>query len=96
MYARHFIFKAHPGKRPEVEALADQAFGFMKSLQGFVSAHFLVSEDEGTFGTFSLWESKQAAESAGESLRSKTSDILEKLAAEPPSQRIFEIYKPRT
>lgn len=50
MYARYFTFKAKPGVRSEVEALADQVFGFMKSLQGFVSVHFVISEDEAVYG----------------------------------------------
>lgn len=95
MYARYFTFKAKPGVRSEVEALADQVFGFMKSLRGFVSVHFVVSEDESVYGTFSLWESKQDADSAGETLRSRTREALEELAAEPPTQRVFEVYKPK-
>jgi heme-degrading monooxygenase HmoA len=96
MYARYFTFKANPGSRSEVEALADQAFGSMKSLKGFVSAHFIVSEDENEYGSFSLWESSQDAESAGDSLRSKMKEVLEKLAVEPPTQRVFEVYKPKS
>ena len=95
MYARYFTFKASAGARSEVEALADLAFGLMKSLQGFVSAHILFSEDENEYGSFSLWESRQDAESAGETLRSKTSEALQKLAVEPPTVRIFEVYKPK-
>ena len=96
MYARYFTFKTKPGVRSEVEALADQVFGFMKSQQGFVSIHFLISEDETKCGSFSLWESKQDAESAGESVRSKMKEVVEKLAAEPPTQEVFEVYKPKS
>ena len=95
MYARYFTFKAKSGVRSEVEVLADQVNEFMKSLQGFVSVHFVVSEDETVYGTFSLWESKQDADSAGESLRSRTREALEELAAEPPKQRVFEVYEPK-
>ena len=95
MYARYFTFNAKPGVRSEVEALADQVFGFMKSLPGFISVHFVVSENEAAYGTFSLWQSKQDADSAGESLRSRTREKLEELAAEPPTQRVFEVYEPK-
>ena len=95
MYVRYFTFKAKPDVRSEVETLADQVFVFMKSLQGFISVHFVVSEDEAVYGTFSLWESKQEADSAGESLRSRTREALERLAAEPPKQRVFEVYQPK-
>ena len=96
MYARYFTFKTKSGMRSELEVLSDQVFGFMKSLQGFISVHFVVSEDESVYGTFSLWESKQDAESAGESLRSRTRAALEKLTAEPPTVQVFEVYKPKS
>ena len=96
MYARYFIFKGKPGTRSEVEALADQVFRHMKTLQGFVSVHFLISEDETEYGSFSLWESKDDAESAGELVPSKAKEALGKLAAEPPLQQIFEVYKPKS
>lgn len=96
MYARHFTFKATSSPRPEVEAIADQVFGFMKSLPGFISVHFLVSEDEQEYGTFSLWESKQNAESAGEALRENTKDALARLAVAPSTQQVLEVYKPKS
>ena len=96
MYARYFTFKGKPGVRSEVEALADRVFGHMKTLQGFVSVHFLISQDETEYGSFSLWESKHDAESAGEAVQSKAKEVLETLAAEPPSQQIFEVYKPKS
>ena len=65
MYAGHFTFKTRPEARSEIEAVADQVFGFMKSLRGFISIHFLMTESETEYGSFSLWESKQDAESAG-------------------------------
>ena len=58
MDARSFSFKAESDVRSQVEALADQVFEYMKTLQGFVSAHFF-SEDENEYGAFSLWESHQ-------------------------------------
>ncbi len=94
MYARQVSFKVNADRRPEVEALADQVFSFMKSLQGFVSVHFLISEDENDYGAISLWESKKNAETAGESIRSKIGEALEKLATEPSVERLFEVYRP--
>ena len=94
MYARKLTFKTRSGVRSEVEALADQAFAFMKPLQGFISVHFLISEDENEYGSFSLWESREEAESGGEAIRSKTREALENLAIEPPTLQVFEVYKP--
>ncbi len=94
MYARFFTFKAGPDQRPEVEALADQVFGFVKSQQGFISIHFVISEDENEFGSFSLWESKDDAVAAGESIRSEIGGTLQNLVSEAPRVEVYEVYKP--
>ncbi len=94
MYARQLSIKSSAGNRAEVEALADQVFSFMKTLNGFVAAHFLVSTDETEYGAFSLWETREDAETGGATLRAKTKETLGKLATEPPVETIFEVYKP--
>jgi len=94
MYARLITFKADSGQRREVEVLADQVFGFMKSLQGFISVHFIISEDENEYGSFSLWESRDHAGDAGEAIRSEISGKIQNLSLQPPKVEIYEVYKP--
>ena len=94
MYARYFKFKAAPDRRPAVEALADHVFGFMKSLPGFVSVHFIISADENEYGSFSLWESMDDAVAAGVSISSEIGGRLLDIAPEPPGAVVYEVYKP--
>ena len=94
MYARHFSFKAGPDCRSEVEALADHVFGFMKSRQGFVSVHFIISANEDEYGSFSLWESRDDAVAAGEAISSEIGGRLQSIAPEAPGSVIYEVYKP--
>lgn len=94
MYARFLTFKAGSDRRPEVEALADQVFELAKSQQGFISIHFVISQDENEFGSFSLWESKDNAMAAGESIRSEVGEALQNLASETPEIEVYEVYKP--
>ena len=94
MYARVLVIKAAPSKRAEVEALADQAFAIMKSLPGFVSVHFVISADEDKYGSFSLWESEEAALAAGESIKSQIAGAMEDVVSAPPTLEVFEVYKP--
>ena len=94
MYARLVTFKASADQRSKVEALASHVFGFMKLLQGFISVHFIISADERHYGSFSLWESKNDAVSAGESIRSEISGKIQNLSPEPPKVEIYEVYKP--
>jgi heme-degrading monooxygenase HmoA len=94
MYARYFKFKAGPDRRSDVEALADHVFGFMKSLQGFISVHFIISANEDEYGSFSLWESRDDAVAAGESIRSEIGGRLQDIASETPGSVVYEVYKP--
>ncbi len=96
MYARHLSFHSTPENRPEIEALADRAFSLMKSLDGFVTAHFLISDDETTYGSFSLWETKEDADAAASQLREATMPVVEKLATGAPTAAHYEVYKPRS
>ena len=95
MYARYLKFSADPGKRSEVEALADRAFTIAKQQQGFISIHFLISPDESEYGSFSLWESENDAEAGGTAIRSGTATILEELASTHPTIDVYEVYKPK-
>ena len=94
MYARFLKFNADPSKRSEVEALADRAFAIAKQQQGFISIHFIISSDESEYGSFSLWESKNDAETGGTAIRSETATTLGELASTPPTIDVYEVYKP--
>lgn len=94
MYARFFTFKAGPDRRPEVEVLANKVFEFVKSQQGFISIHFVINEGQNEFGSFSLWESKDDAVTAGESIRSEIGGTLQNLVSEGPRIEVYEVYKP--
>ncbi len=94
MYARVLVLRADPGRRAEVEALADQAFAIVKTLPGFISIHFVVSAEEDKYGSFSLWESKETALAAGESIQAQLAGTIQDLASAPPTVETFEVYKP--
>ena len=94
MYVRFLTFKANPRQRSEVEALGDQVFKYVKFLKGFISVHFIISENANEYGSFSLWESRADAIAAGQSIRSKIGGALQNLASGSPKTEIYEVYKP--
>ncbi len=69
-------------------------FAIAKQQHGFISIHFVISQDESEYGSFSLWESKNDAEAGGTAIRSNTAVTLEELASTPPTIDVFEVYKP--
>jgi len=94
MYARFLKFNTDPSRRSEVEALADRAFAIAKQQQGFISIHFVISSDESEYGSLSLWESENDAETGGSAIRSEIAEKLQGLATAPPTVDIYEVYKP--
>ena len=94
MYARFLKFNTDSSRRSEVEALADRAFAIAKQQQGFISIHFVISSDESEYGSFSLWESKNDAETGGSAIRSEVAEMLQGIATAPPTIDVYEVYKP--
>ena len=96
MYARVFSFQSVPEKRKAIEAMANDLYVFTKSLDGFISATYMVSDDEREYSSVTLWESKEAAVEAGESIKKKSSSVLEGLVTAPPKLMINEVYDPKS
>ncbi len=94
MYVRFLKFNTNPRRRSEVEAVSDRAFAIARQQQGFISIHFVISSDESEYGSFSLWEQKDDAETGGGAIRSQLEATLQDLATAPPTIDVYEIYKP--
>jgi len=94
MYARLLKFNTDTNRRSEVEALADRVFALAKAQKGFISIHFIISSDESEYGSFSLWESENDAETGGSAIRSEIAETLQDLATAPPTVDVYEVYKP--
>ena len=96
MYACVFSFQSVPEKRKAIEAMANDLYVFTKSLDGFVSATHMVSDDEREYSSVTLWESKETAVEAGESIGKKSASMLEGLMTAPPKLVINEVYDPKS
>ena len=77
MYARYFTFKSNPENRKAIETMADDIFAYTKTLKGFVSATYVISEDNTEYGSFTVWNTKEEAEEGGELIREKAAATLE-------------------
>ncbi|MCB1753574.1 MAG: hypothetical protein KDI74_17830, partial [Gammaproteobacteria bacterium] len=71
MYARYFRFKTPAENREIIERMADGIYGYTRSLKGFVSATYTVSEDETEYGSFTIWETRADAETAAAAIRER-------------------------
>ena len=94
MYARYLSFKSGPQHRAAIEHMADGMYAFIKTLDGFISVTYVISEDQTTYGSFSVWASKAQAEKAGEVLSEKLGEVLADMATAPPEVVMMEVYQP--
>jgi len=96
MYARYFTFKTKAENRRIIEAMADQIYSYTRSLKGFVSATYTVSQDETEYGSFTVWATEQDAEAASAAIRERVMPKLEGIVTASPVVSIVEVYEPKT
>ena len=96
MYGRLTLITASPGDRSKMEALADTAASRYRQLKGFKGVTFFTDEQEGVYGSLTVWESREDAEAAaavaGPALRE---DLAGVALHGQPQIRTVEIYEPR-
>lgn len=95
MYARLFTFKSDSEKRPRIETMADEIYAYTKTRKGFISATYVISQDQTEYGSFSVWDTHDNAEAAATDIREKTLPILEGLVNAPPEVVVYEVYEPK-
>ena len=95
MYARFFTFKSNPENRSAIEKMADEIYAYTKTRPGFISATYVISEDESEYGSFSVWDSQGSGVAAANDIREKTLPILEGLVNAAPVVEFYEVYKPK-
>ena len=95
MYARYFSFKSTAENRAAIENLADEIYQQTVAMPGFISATYVVSDDETDYGSFSVWQSREEAETAGEAIRELVTPVLQGLVTAPPQVSVMEVYEPK-
>ena len=93
MYARIMLVDIGPGMNTEAKTLAERWTASVATLPGFVDVKFLLDEDSGRYGFFSLWDTREDAERAGEDIGSELRATLIAEAGSLPVARIFEVYE---
>ena len=95
MYASLTTYKTAPGKRAELEGLADKIFPIMKGMKGFKNVVYFGDPDNNEYGGFYTWETKEDLDAAYSSIQPKLQEMLGPLVIEPPVRRVFEVYEPK-
>ena len=95
MYARLLIMQLGPGMRDTATAMADEAFKLTRTLNGFVSANYLIFDEErGEYGSISIWQSKADADAAAARLAPWLEQYAGGKLKAPPMIKSAEVYQP--
>ena len=95
MYARLIKFNLDPKDRAVAESLADAATKLYRASPGFKSISFFMNVPAGEYGSFSVWESKEAVEAASAKAQPLIKEKVGALLKNPPSVTAWEVYEPK-
>jgi heme-degrading monooxygenase HmoA len=99
MYIRLNMFSVGSGKRSEVEKLADRFAPNFRAQRGFKSVTFFEADAAaGEYGSLSLWETKEDAETADAALMPQLQQAVGGAGLQmrgTPIRRIGEGYEPK-
>ncbi len=97
MHARLVTGKMPPGRRYLVEKLAERWSSSVATLPGFVDVWFIIDDEGGEYGLFSLWKTYEDAVSVPVQIGDISArEVMEELLTEPLDTRIFHVYQPRS
>jgi heme-degrading monooxygenase HmoA len=96
MYARLVIFKGGPGQRATIEQLVDQFDPLYRAQTGFQNLFIIGDDCTGEYGSFSVWESREAADAANAVIAPQLQQALTDKLQGPPSRWFFEVLEPQT
>ncbi len=95
MYARLNKMNVGPGQREFAEGMADKIAPVMRSLNGFRSVTFMGDFETGEIGGLSVWETKEDADAAGETMASMFQEAVGDKLKGPPDIKVLEVYEPK-
>jgi heme-degrading monooxygenase HmoA len=88
--------KLGPGQRAFAEGIADQGVSGMQQMPGFVSVTFFLDEQANEYGAYSVWESREQAESADKALTPQFEQSFGDQLQGHIQTHIYEIYVPNS
>ena len=93
MYIRLVNFKAAPGKRSEVDSIADKFIPLIKAKPGNKGCWFMMNDETDEYGMVIFWDTKENAESAKAAIGPELIPMLHAISTEPLNIKLYEAYE---
>lgn len=94
MYARLVILKSSPENRSAIESMADELAGFTAGLEGYIQVTYLVNDDDTSYASLSVWQTREQAEAAGAAVMAQFGEQMASFSTVPPVIEVYEVYDP--
>ena len=93
MYARLVRFNLGPGARTAAEEIAGRVVPAIEAQKGLKGVTFFGEDNEGEYGLFVLWDSREDAETAAVAVGPQLQGALSGVVKAPPDIRLFEVIE---
>jgi hypothetical protein len=80
-------------KKAEAMQIMDTMIPFIKSQKGCTDCLFLMHDGDGRYASLVFWDSKENADAAAGIIGPKLIPALNKIATEPVSPVLFQVYQ---
>ena len=94
MYARIVMFSLGSGMRSTADELAARFDPAIRARPGFQDLTFFGDDSDGTYGVFTLYDTKENAEAAIAALQPQLQEAIKDILKGPPTLRLFEVIEP--
>ena len=94
MYARLVKLKSTPENRSAIEAMANDLAGFTAGLDGYIQVTYLVNDDETSYASLSVWQTREQADAAGAAVMAQFGEQMASFSTAPPEMEVYEVYEP--
>ncbi len=88
--------KLGPSQRAMAEGVADHGVHGFAQMPGFVSVTFFIDEQSNEYGAYSVWESREQAESANTMLTPQFEQAFGDQLQGGITTHVYEIYEPNS
>lgn len=94
MYIRIVNFRSAPGKKPEIQRIADKFVPLIRAQKGCQGCKFIFENEKGEYGLVVTWDSKASADAARVVIGPQLIPELEAIAEGELSIGLYEAYEP--
>lgn len=94
MFARKVTVRMRPDSRYVAERIAARWQQAVATLPTFISVSFFLDDEAGMYGYYSLWTTREAAETVRNEIGEQVLDATHEFALDEPLVAVYQTWEP--